>query len=62
MEAAVRLSRVRSPALADSAESTLFVTLRLLNVGLLLAELRRIGRGDNSALHFTSVWHANGFT
>jgi hypothetical protein len=55
MEMAVRLSRIRSPALADSAESTLFVNLRLLSVGLLRAGPRRIGRGDNGALRFTSV-------
>jgi hypothetical protein len=48
----------RVPAAAESARSTLCVNLRLLGVGLLLTELRRIGR-DNGALHFTSVWHRN---
>jgi hypothetical protein len=51
---AVRLWRMRSPALADSAESTLFVTLRLPSVDLLLTDIRPIGRGDERrpALHF----------
>jgi hypothetical protein len=47
-----------SPAPTDSAGPTLFVNLRLLGVGLLLTELRRVGR-DNGALHFTSVWLTN---
>jgi len=55
---AVGLRRMGSPAPTDSAGPTLFVNLRLLGVGLLLTELRRVGR-DNGALHFTSVWLTN---
>jgi hypothetical protein len=52
---------MRSPAFADSAGSTLFVTLRRLSVGCCSRNFNASIVANNGALHFTAVWHTNDF-
>jgi hypothetical protein len=52
---------MRSPAFADSAGSTLFVTLRRLSVGCCSLSFDASVAANNGALHFTAAWDTNDF-